>query len=425
MIPNRPPACHNGRVKERIQKVLANYGVDSRRNIELMIGQGRVAVNGRVVTKLPVLIDPETDKVTVDDEQVKLAHTRKGKSPVTKLYFLLNKPKGVYSTNAAQGEQRLAKDLLPADLPGRVYPVGRLDADSKGILLMTNDGELTNLLTHPRYEVPKTYRVAVDGHIPDETVQKLREGFWLADKDGEGFKTGRSRIIIVRRSGKETILEVTIREGRNRQVRRMLLRLGHKVSDLLRIKMGPLDLRGVGPGKFRPLTEREVKQLYGLAKAGEARAAVREAGGKPEDDKPVRGAKAAGAKGVGGKAVGGKGDGVKRLVGGKPVAARPRPVVEQADVGEDLAVEFEDDELVREAAGEDGGPSKPAARPKSAKAKKSKAGDVEFVDLSPEEQAELEAEARAMASGDDQDHGHDRSGQDDDADVADDDDLPE
>jgi 23S rRNA pseudouridine2605 synthase len=415
-------------VKERIQKVLANYGVDSRRNIELMIGQGRIAVNGRVVTKLPVLIDPEEDKVTVDDELIKLARTRKGKSPVTKLYFLLNKPKGVYSTNVAQGEQRLAVDLLPADLPGRVYPVGRLDADSKGILLMTNDGDLTNLLTHPRYEVPKTYRVVVDGHVPDATVQKLREGIWLADKEGEGFKTGRSRILIVRRSGRETVLEVTIKEGRNRQVRRMLVRLGHKVQDLMRIKMGPLTLRGLGAGKFRPLTEREVKQLYGLAKAGEARAEGRE--GELEADE-----KSAGGKRGAASAAGPTKGGSKSPPTARPAAGRPRPVVEQADAGEDLAVEFEDDDLIREAAGGaamGGGAGKAAGLKRkpaaSDEADDSSGEDVEFVDLSPEEQAELDAEARALIAEDQDDEEPTDQGDEDDGDEDADeeaDELPE
>ena len=371
MIPTGPGTGNNGPVKERIQKVLANYGVDSRRNIEQMILQGRVAVNGRVVTKLPILIDPEKDHVTVDDEAVRLAKSRKGKSPVEKLYFLLNKPKHVYSTNAAQGEQRLAKDLLPPDLPGRVYPVGRLDADSKGLLLMTNDGDLTNLLTHPRYEVPKTYRAEVDGTVTDETIQTLQEGIWLADKEGKGFKTGKSRIKVIFRGNRQTILELTIREGRNRQVRRMLAKFGHKVRDLMRVKLGPLTLQGVAPGKHRPLTPREVKQLYALAKAGEAKAGERAA------------------------AAGGK-----KAPAAKKAAGPKRAPVRQADAGEDLAVEFEDDELLREIAGDQGkgGGKAAGARDQAGGDDEGDEGDVEFVDLSPEEQAEMEAEARKVAA---------------------------
>jgi len=345
-------------VKERIQKVLANYGVDSRRNIETMILQGRIAVNGRVVTRLPILIDPEKDHVTVDDEPVRLASTRKGKKPVEKMYFLLNKPRGVYSTNVAQGEQKLAKDLLPPDLPGRVYPVGRLDADSKGLLLMTNDGELTNLLTHPRYEVPKTYRATIDGHVSDETIKTLQKGIWLADKEGQGFKTGASKIKVIHRSNQQTILELTIREGRNRQIRRMLAAMDHKVRELLRISMGPLTLLGVSPGKFRPLTPREVKQLYSLAKDRDQKVVAKAA---PKKKKP----------------------GIRD--------------VQQADAERDLAVEFEDDELQREARGEAPRTTRPArSRDDEDLQEPGDESEVEFVDLSPEEQAELEAEARAL-----------------------------
>jgi 23S rRNA pseudouridine2605 synthase len=260
-------------VKERIQKVLANAGVASRRNVEEMIRQGRVTVNGRVMTELPILIDPQRDKVSVDDEPVRL------REPETKqrFYFLMNKPKGVYSTNVAQGEQVRAVDLLPRDLPARLYPVGRLDADSKGLLLLTNDGDLTNQLTHPRYGVAKTYRAIVDGYVRPETVQALQKGVWLADRNsGEGFKTGRSHIKIAKRGREKSVLEITVREGRNRQVRRMLAGLGHKVRDLTRIKMGPLTLDKLAPGQFRPLTMREVKALRALGqKKGEKGAAER------------------------------------------------------------------------------------------------------------------------------------------------------
>ena len=256
-------------MKERIQKVLANAGVASRRNVEEMILQGRVAVNGKVRTKLPILIEPGRDKVTVDDEPVKLAGPgdkdgRDAGGP--RLYILLNKPKGVYSTNVSQGVQTRAIDLLPPNLPGRVYPVGRLDAESKGLLLLTNDGELTNQLTHPRYGVAKTYRAVVDGFVQPADVQELEKGVWLADtRSGKGFKTGRSHIKIVKRSRERSVLEITIREGRNRQVRRMLARLGHKVRELTRVRMGPLTIEGLPPGHSRPLTGREVKALRELA----------------------------------------------------------------------------------------------------------------------------------------------------------------
>jgi 23S rRNA pseudouridine2605 synthase len=247
-------------VKDRIQKVLANAGVASRRNVEEMVQQGRVAVNGRVMSQLPILVDPAKDKITVDDEPVRLREATREPH----VYVLMNKPKGVYSTNVAQGEQRRAIDLLPPKFP-RVYPVGRLDAESKGLLLLTNDGDLTNRLTHPRYGVAKTYRAVVDGYVHGDTLDQLKRGIWLADpKSGTGFKTGRSSIRIDKRTRNRTILEITIREGRNRQVRRMLAKIGHKVRELTRIRMGQLTLHGLEPGAFRLLNRREVRQLQDL-----------------------------------------------------------------------------------------------------------------------------------------------------------------
>ena len=255
-------------MKERIQKILANAGVASRRNVEEMIRQGRVSVNGRVMTELPILIDPQKDKVAVDDEPIKL----KGKEAERRVYILMNKPKGVYSTNVAQGEQTRAIDLLPPDFRERVYPVGRLDAESRGLLLLTNDGELTNQLTHPRYGVAKTYKATVDGFVPPQVIQELSRGVWLADpKTGKGFKTGRSHIKVIKRMRDKSILEITIREGRNRMVRRMLAKAGHKVRDLTRVRLGPLTLHGLEPGDSRPLTAREVKELKSLSRKQEAR----------------------------------------------------------------------------------------------------------------------------------------------------------
>lgn len=244
-------------MKERIQKVLAAAGVESRRHVEEMVKQGRVSVNGRVITELPILIDPERDKIKIDDEKIKLDANR----AAGRLYFVMNKPRGVYSTNVAQGEQTRAIDLLPPDLP-RLYPVGRLDAESTGLLLLTNDGDLTNQLTHPRFGVAKTYRAIVDGFVAPGDVQRMAQGIWLADpKKGKGFKTGRSTIKVVKRTRQRSVLEITVREGRNRQVRRMLASVGHKVRELTRIRMGPLRLDKLQPGQFRQLTPRELKAL--------------------------------------------------------------------------------------------------------------------------------------------------------------------
>lgn len=269
-------------MKERIQKVLGNAGVDSRRKIEEMVREGRVVVNGKVVKRLPVLVDPAADRIEIDGEKIRLPGGRGGggtgggkkavRGPAAdsvgqRLYLLMNKPKGVYTTNVAQGEQIRAIDLLPPNLPGRVYPVGRLDSETRGLLLLTNDGELTHQLTHPRYGVAKTYRATVDGLVRPQAVAELEQGIWVADpKTGKGVKTGRSQVRIIRPGRERSVLEITTREGRNQQVRRMLAKLGHKVRDLIRVRMGPLTLHGLAPGHVRSLTPKEVRELRSLPK---------------------------------------------------------------------------------------------------------------------------------------------------------------
>jgi 23S rRNA pseudouridine2605 synthase len=261
-------------VKERIQKVLANAGVASRRHVEEMVRQGRITVNGKSMMDLPILIDPGKDRVVVDGEPIKLARERGGSGK--RFYFLLNKPKGVYSTNVAQGAQVRAIDLLPKSFQGRVYPVGRLDAESSGLLLLTNDGELTNQLTHPRYGVAKIYRAVVDGNINPGELQELEKGIWLADPHtGRGIKVELGRIRIAKRTRDKTILELEMREGRNREFRRVLAQMGHKVRELVRIRMGPMTLEGLNPGQFRELMPREVKALHKLGeRLGEKKTAA-------------------------------------------------------------------------------------------------------------------------------------------------------
>lgn len=286
-------------MKQRLQKLLAAAGVDSRRHVEEMVRQGRVAVNGITRTRLPILIDPDTDEVTVDGERVVLrdvlgrttADGRRRK-PAGLQYVMLNKPRGVVTTNVAQGVQKRAIDLLPPNFPSRVYPVGRLDADSRGLLLLTNDGELTHLLTHPRFGVPKTYRATVDAFILPEHMTLLEQGLYLIDKQtGTPHKTARAVLKIQSRTRNRTVLDITIKEGRNRQIRRMLARLGYKVRDLNRIRFGPLTLEGLPVGAVRPLTSAEVKELRAAAErskrffektqpATRSRVGVRSAGGE-------------------------------------------------------------------------------------------------------------------------------------------------
>ena len=232
-------------VEQRLQKVLAAAGVDSRRKCEQLILSGVVQVNGKVVDKLPAFVDPEKDIVTVDGKKIQAAQ---------KVYFLLNKPKGVICTSRDPQGRKKVIDLVPAH--ERIFCVGRLDADTTGIIILTNDSELANRLTHPRYGLAKTYAVRVKGQIAGEAVEKLKKGIWLT----EG-KTGRASVKILKRRYKESLIEITIRQGLNRQIRRMLARVGLPVKSLKRIRIGKLNTRGLGVGKFRTLTKAEVAYL--------------------------------------------------------------------------------------------------------------------------------------------------------------------
>jgi len=270
-------------MKERIQKSLANAGVDSRRNVEQLVLDGRISVNKRIVTRLPVLIDPERDRVEVDGELIRLAERRGAR----RVYLLMNKPKGVVTTNVAQGVQTRALDLLPPGLPDRVYPVGRLDSQTKGVLLLTNDGELTHRLTHPKFGVPRTYRATVDGEIGQSVISQLEKGVWLAAvPGGKAKKTGRSQVKVVKRTEEKSIIEIVMREGVNPEIRRMLAKLGHKVRDLTRVKLGSLTLEGLPVGKVRLLTSKELNELKRMAQRGEDGAEKREGGKRPPAPSP-------------------------------------------------------------------------------------------------------------------------------------------
>ena len=210
-----------------------------------MILEGTVRVNGRVVDTLPAFVDPEKDIITVDGRKI---------YAVRKVYFLLNKPKGVICTNSDPQGRKKAIDIIRAR--ERIFCVGRLDIESTGIIILTNDSELANRLTHPRYGLAKTYVVNVRGELGGEQVEKLKRGVWLA----EG-KTGRAAIKILKRNRKESLAEVTIREGLNREVRRMFAKMGLPVKSLKRTRIGTITDRGLGVGKFRALTKTEVEYL--------------------------------------------------------------------------------------------------------------------------------------------------------------------
>ena len=228
-----------------MQKVLAAAGIDSRRKCEELILDGVVRVNRKVVDKLPAFVDPEKDIITVNGKKIRSAR---------KVYFLLNKPKGVICTNSDPQGRKKAIDIVKAR--ERVFCVGRLDVDTTGLIILTNDSELANRLTHPRYGLSKTYVARVEGEIAGEQIGKLKKGIWLA-----GGKTGRSSVRILKRSHKESLLEITIRQGLNRQVRRMLAKVNLSVKSLKRARIGRLNARGLGIGKFRALTKMEVAYL--------------------------------------------------------------------------------------------------------------------------------------------------------------------
>jgi len=231
--------------KQRLQKVLAAAGVDSRRKCEELILDGAVRVNRRVVDSLPVFVDPEEDIITVHGRKIRATN---------KVYFLLNKPKGVICTNSDPQGRKKAIDLI--NCKERIFCVGRLDIDTTGLIILTNDNELTNRLTHPRYEISKTYVAQTKGNIQPAQIAKLKKGMWFA----EG-KTSGAAVKILKRSNKESSLQITIRQGRNRQVRRMLAKMDLSAKSLKRTKIGRLTSRGLGTGKFRPLTKVEVAYL--------------------------------------------------------------------------------------------------------------------------------------------------------------------
>lgn len=235
---------------ERLQKVLAQAGVGSRRACEELIKQGRVTVDGKTVRELGVRVEPMSAHIAVDGERVRLERA---------VYYAVNKPKGYVSTNDDPAGRPRVVDIL-AEVPERVYTVGRLDEESTGLMILTNDGELANRLAHPRYGVEKIYRAVVAGAPSPDVLRQLSEGVWLSDGKA---RAKRAKVIGAR--GEATIVELALAEGKNREVRRMLARFGHKVMSLTRVAIGPVSLRGLPVGEFRPLTPVEVDLLHKVA----------------------------------------------------------------------------------------------------------------------------------------------------------------
>jgi 23S rRNA pseudouridine2605 synthase len=248
-LPSLEPPPQGGD-PERLQKVLAHAGIGSRRACEELILQGRVTVDGQVVRALGTRVDPTRQKVAVDGQRI---HEER------LVYYAVSKPKGYVSTNFDPAGKPRVVDILP-EIPQRVYSVGRLDEQSTGLMILTNDGELANRLAHPRFGVEKIYRVVVAGTPDREVLNKLTDGVWLA----EG-KVRAKRVRVAGTRGEATILEMTLAEGKNREVRRMMASFGHKVMTLTRVAVGPVTLKGLKPGEYRPLSATEVGLLRKVA----------------------------------------------------------------------------------------------------------------------------------------------------------------
>ena len=301
----------------RLQRVLAMAGVGSRRHCEEYILTGRVTVDGETVTELGSKVDPNTQEVRLDGERVKLERA---------VYYVLNKPKGYLCTNLDPGGRPRAVDLLPSKRE-RLFTVGRLDENSTGLLLCTNDGELANRLAHPRFRVPKIYSVQVAGVPTREAVTQLQEGMYFADGR---FKADDVQLVKVQ--GKSAFLQIELTEGQNREIRRLLARIGHKVLSLERVSLGPLKLGSVPVGSYRILAPDEIRRLqefsWGRGREPSGRAGKK---GKNKFGTSERGARKVGGaprrEGSGDKArpPGKAAAGGKRFAGSKRPGGAKRP----------------------------------------------------------------------------------------------------
>ena len=235
---------------ERLQKTLAAAGLASRREAEAWILAGRVSVNGKIVRELGTRVDPKRDRLRVDGRLVGRRERLK--------HLVLHKPRGVVTTTSDPQRRRTVLDLVPART--RLFPVGRLDAGSEGLLLLTNDGKLAQALLHPSFEVPRVYRVSVDGRPSAAKLKQLASGIVL-----DGSKTAACEVRVVSDSEERSVLELTLVEGRRRQIRRSLEKLGHPVRRLVRVAFGPIRLGRLRSGEYRELRDPELSALTRLA----------------------------------------------------------------------------------------------------------------------------------------------------------------
>ena len=247
----------------RLNKLLADNGIASRRRADQLISDGEVMVDGKIVTELGIKVDPETQRIEWDGVVL-----RAGGDLLR--YYLLNKPTGVVCTNDEKELRRRVWDMITDPEKGRIYPVGRLDVESSGLIILTNDGEFTHKVTHPSFGIEKTYEVKIPGNVADADLERIRKGLHLA----EG-KTAGARIAVMMRNDHITKVSITLTEGKNRDVRRVFARFGYKVKELHRVTIGPLKDRGLAVGNWRQLGPEEV-------------AAILEAGNKVPTKRPQR-----------------------------------------------------------------------------------------------------------------------------------------
>jgi 23S rRNA pseudouridine2605 synthase len=243
---------------ERLQKIIAKAGLASRRKAEVLIEEGRVTVNGRKA-EIGQKADPDQDDIRVDGRPLPKQEKLR--------YFIVHKPRGVLSSAEHQEGLDLPIVVELVDVDERLYPVGRLDLNSEGLVLLTNDGELTNRITHPRYGHEKTYKVLVEGRISSEKIDRWQRGMTLPD----GFRTSPCTVYTLGQEGRDTWLRVVIGEGHKRQIRSIAETLGHPVKRLIRTHIGPLPLGDLPPGKSRELTPDEAKMLKTLEPRGKSR----------------------------------------------------------------------------------------------------------------------------------------------------------
>jgi 23S rRNA pseudouridine2605 synthase len=244
---------------ERLQKILSRAGVASRRAAETLIEQGRVTVNGETVRELGTRADAGRDDVRVDGVRVRVATEH--------AYILLNKPRGVVTTRHDPEKRRTVMDLVPA--VAGLFPVGRLDVSTEGLMLLTNDGDFAERVAHPRFEVPRVYHAKVYRVPPPETLERLRHGVRV---EGERLAVDKARVL---QAGNNAWLELTLHEGKHHEVRRLLKAVGHPVSKLKRVALGPLTTRGLKPGEYRHLRPAEVKALLGSGRSRRAAPSAR------------------------------------------------------------------------------------------------------------------------------------------------------